>query len=135
MPGEPQGDDWVGTKNSEPHSVWLPKPVQPMLYAYLDGPRPLVDRVMRLICKQLGVERTTPHDLRRTFCSTVTALGFGRDAMDRIANHKSNLVRDVYDRHAYRNEDRKIMEAVSAHIMAQVTGKPEANNVIPLRQP
>jgi integrase len=135
MPGGPQGDDWLGTKNSEPHSVWLPKPAQPMLNAYLDGPRPLVDRAMRLICKQLGVERATPHDLRRTFLSTVTRLGHGRDAMDRISNHKTKLVRDVYDRHKYRVEDQKIMEAVSAYIMAQVTGEPVSeptSNVIPL---
>ena len=30
--------------------------------------------------------------LRRTFLTKITALGFGRDAMDRIANHKTSKV-------------------------------------------
>ena len=37
---------------------------------------------------ELGVERATPHDLRRTFSTTVTGLGFGRDALNRITNHE-----------------------------------------------
>ena len=49
-------------------------------------------------CKKLGVERATPHDLRRTHGTTITALGFGRDAMNRIQNHKEGGIADVYDR-------------------------------------
>jgi integrase len=42
---------------------------------------------MRAICAKLGVnEKVTPHDLRRTFSSRVTALGFGREAMNRANN-------------------------------------------------
>ena len=35
------------------------------------------------------LERATPHDMRRTCLTWITRLGFGRDAMDRMANHKT----------------------------------------------
>ena len=47
-----------------------------------------LDQAMRDITLKLSVERATPHDLRRTHGSTITALGFGRDAMNRIQNHR-----------------------------------------------
>jgi integrase len=56
------------------------------------GPRgAAVDKIegaMRNICTQLGVGRATPHDLRRSHGTMITALGFGRDAMNRIQNHR-----------------------------------------------
>ena len=73
---------------------------------------------MRNICTRLGVsEKVTPHDLRRTFCSKVTALGFGREAMNRVTNHKEGGIADVYDRHRYQEENKKIMETVARHIV------------------
>ena len=65
---------------------------------------------MRVICKTLGVERATPHDLRRTHGTTITALGFGRDAMNRVQNHKEGGIGSVYDRHGYADENKRIME-------------------------
>ena len=44
-------------------------------------------------------------DLRCTCLTTITRLGFGRNSMDRIANHKTSTVTDVYDRHGYADED------------------------------
>ena len=46
-------------------------------------------------------ERATPHDLRRTCLTWITRLGFGRDAIDRVANHRTSKVTDGYDRHGY----------------------------------
>ena len=80
MPGEPvPALGWPGTKNSQTHRIWLPAPAQALL-AELDdkaaegfvfagpGGRPVdgLDAAMRAICAKLGVERATPHDLRRT---------------------------------------------------------------------
>ena len=99
MPGDPvPALDWPGTKNGESHRVWLPAPAQALL-AEMDetglvfvGPRggavDKLDAAMRTICAELGVERATPHDLRRTHGTTIAALGFGRDAMNRVQNHK-----------------------------------------------
>jgi integrase len=87
---------------------------------------------MRDICGKLDVrEKVTPHDLRRTFCSKVTALGFGRDAMNRVTNHKEGGIADVYDRHRYQEENKKIMETVARHIVA-IAEHGESTNVIAL---
>ena len=88
-------------------------------------------RLKKLVA-EFGLEKVTPHDLRRTALSTVTGLGFGRDAMDRIANHRKGGVTDVYDRHSYADEDRRIMTAVALHVMSLVEGK-ETSNVVALR--
>ena len=88
-----------------------------------------LDRAMRNICKTIGCDRATPHDLRRTFGSRLTALGFGRQAMDRILNHADRGVGSVYDRHSYATEDRRIMEAISRHIAQIVSGR-EGDNVV-----
>ena len=72
----------------------------------------------------------TPHDLRRTFSSKVTALGFGRDAMNRVTNHKEGGIADVYDRHQYQEENKKIMETVARHIVIIAEGR---SNVVDLK--
>jgi integrase len=108
MPGHLIGEIWPGTKNAKDHRVWLPKPVLDIIaeiepepgFAFTNEAGNAIDKLdgaMRDICQALGVEnKVTPHDLRRTHCSTVTRLGFGRDAMDRIQNHEDGRVRDVY---------------------------------------
>jgi integrase len=141
MPGEPVPSlGWLGTKNGESHRVRLPKPAQALLAENGDGyvfagarggPLHNIDVVMRAICQALGIERATPHDLRRTHGSTVTALGFGRDAMNRIQNHKEGGIASVYDRHGYAEENRRIMDAVADKIMSLVEGR--SAQVIPFR--
>jgi integrase len=148
MPGEPvPALGWPGTKNGESHRVWLAAPVQALLAELTDdgattgfvfpaarGRRGIwgLDAAMRAACKQLGVERATPHDLRRTHGSTITALGFGRDAMNRIQNHREGGIASVYDRHGYADETKRIMEAVAARIMTLVEGAP-TGKVVPIR--
>ncbi len=142
LPGEAVAGIWPGTKNAQSHRVWLPKLVQELIGKLDDetagfvfaGPRrrPVsdLDAAMREICKKLNVERATPHDLRRTHGSTITALGFGRDAMNRIQNHREGGIASVYDRHQYADENKRIMEAVAHRIMALAEGKREASNVV-----
>ena len=88
--------------------------------------------LLKKLVADLGIEKVTPHDLRRTCLSAITRLGFGRDAMDRIANHKKGGVTDVYDRHGYEEEDRRIMAAVARHILSLVEGSGKSN-VVALR--
>jgi integrase len=126
LPGKPVPElDWPGTKNGRSHQVWLPAAVQALLAQFFDGQRARLDEVMREICAKLSVERATPHDLRRTFSSKVTALGFGRDAMNRVTNHKEGGIADVYDRHGYADENKRIMDAVARHILALAEGGPD----------
>jgi integrase len=131
MPGAPS-NGWPGTKNKRDHRIWLAQPAQALLGEgqaglVFAGPRgsPVnkLDTAMAAICAKLGLERATPHDLRRTHGSTITALGFGRDSMNRIQNHREGGIADVYDRHRYEAENKRVMEAVAAKIMALVEGR------------
>jgi integrase len=131
LPGQPMLG-WPGTKNGLTHRVWLAPPVwavladfDPMPAGYvLAGVRGAPPRslaaAMQAVCGALGAARATPHDLRRTFSSRVTGLGYGREAMNRVTNHKEGGIATVYDRHQYAEENRRIWEAVAAHIMALV---------------
>jgi integrase len=129
--------------------VWLPKPAQDLLAAMSDGngasgfifasprggPVSKLDAAMRDVCAKQGIERATPHDLRRTFGTTITKLKLGRDGMNRILNHSNgDDTGDVYDRHGYADEDKHIMDRVAAHIMALVEGR-ETDNVVTLQRP
>lgn len=134
LPGEAiPALDWPGTKNGQSHRVWLAEPVQELL-ADVDGEgsvfnRPRLDDAMRKICAALKLERATPHDLRRTNGTAIARLGFGRDAMNRIQNHKEGGIASVYDRHQYADENKRVMEAVASHIMALIDGRRAANVV------
>jgi integrase len=135
MPGAPDpATGWPGTKNAQSHRVWLSEPVTALLPDVLTGGARTkeMQQDMRDICVKLGVsEKVTPHDLRRSFCSKVTALGFGREAMNRVTNHKEGGIADVYDRHRYQEENKKIMEAVAQHIVTIAEG---GGNVVALRR-
>jgi len=133
MPGAPDPRTaWPGTKNAQSHRIWLSEPAHALLPNVLAAPvrRGQMQEDMRDICAQLGVrEKVTPHDLRRTFCSKVTELGFGRDAMNRVTNHKEGGIADVYDRHRYQDENKKVMETVARHIVIIAEGGGDANVV------
>jgi integrase len=147
MPGNPvPALGWPGTKNGQSHRVWLSE----LVCAILDeldndanagfvfagsrnNPVTGLGRAMQGICKNIGAERATPHDLRRTFSTAVTRLGFGRDAMNRVTNHKEGGIASVYDRYQYESENRRVMEAVASHVVALAEGRP-VDNVVPLRQ-
>jgi integrase len=137
MPGRPDPTlAWPGTKNGESHRVWLPGPAQQLLAEFAgDFPGNLkLTAPMRALCAQLGVtSKVTPHDLRRTHGTLITGLGFGRDAMNRIQNHKDGGIGSVYDRHQYAEENRRIMEAVAAEIVRLAEGRPSEAKVVALR--
>src|SRR5262245_24634214 len=129
MPGAPDHKlGWPGTKNGQSHRVWLPEAARAVIADVGDGDTGFVfggrkpvtglDGAMREICTELRVnEKATPHDLRRTHGTMITRLGFGRDAMNRIQNHREGGIGSVYDRHEYAEENQKVMEAVAAHVI------------------
>jgi len=133
MLGKPQGD-WPGTKNGRDHRVWLSEPALVLIENHLKEKRTgkASGGFMRKTVAELGIERATPHDLRRTCLTSITRLGFGRDAMDRIANHRTSSVTDVYDRHGYEAEDKRIIAAVARHVLSLVEGT-TTSNVVALR--
>jgi integrase len=148
MPGEPVAAlGWPGTKNGQAHRIWLPAAAREVIAELVDdaptgfvfagkrgGAVKKLDLAMQRICAKLGVaDKVTPHDLRRTHGSTITGLGFGRDAMNRIQNHKEGGIASVYDRHQYADENKRVMETVARRIMALVEGRPD-DKVVPLRR-
>jgi integrase len=149
MPGAPvPALGWPGVKNKQNHRIWLSKRAQELLAELNDdqttgfvfasprgGPIGKLDPAMRAICQIIGAPRTTPHDLRRTCGTLITGLGLGREAMDRVMNHKEGGVGDVYDRADYGPEIKRVMEKVAAHITALVEGQPvdmDNGNVVPM---
>ena len=153
LPGAPDPKiGWPGTKNGQTHRVWLPEAVRTIMKlddgvqkTTLAGATGFVftgarggsasvlslAAAMRDICQRLGVDdKVTPHDLRRTHGSTITRFGFGRDAMNRIQNHREGGIADTYDRYQYAVENKRVMEAVANHILALAEGRGETTNVV-----
>jgi len=145
MPGDSVPSlGWPGTKNGAAHRVWIPTPALSLIAEVaeegaragfvLAGPRggPVrgLDAAMRSICRKLQIERATPHDLRRTHGTTIAALGFGRDAMNRVQNHKEGGTGSIYDRHSYADENKRVMEAVAQHLVSLAKGGNANSNVV-----
>jgi integrase len=144
LPGAPDlSIGWPGTKNGQSHRVWLPQATQAIIAELSNGEQPTghvfgrsqrgatnLAEAMRAVCRVLGAERATPHDLRRTHGTMITRLGFGREAMNRIQNHKEGGIADVYDQHRYTEENRRVMEAVAKHMLTLVAGEAAATNVV-----
>ena len=141
LPGKPDAvTEWPGTKNAQTHRVWLPAKVRDMIAelntdddsGFVFGQVCDLAASMRDICNQLGAVRATPHDLRRTHGTTITGLGFGRDAMIRVQNHAEGGIASVYDRHQYADENKRIMETVASRLIAMAEGM-ATTNVVPMR--
>jgi integrase len=144
MPGQPvPALGWPGTKNGQAHRVCLPEPVRATIAELTEGAtmgfvfkrargRPVnnLDIPMREVSTKLGIEPVKPHDLRRTHGTTIAKLGFGRDLMNRIQNHKEGGIASVYDRHAYAEEIKHCMEVVATHLVALAEGRSPADNVV-----
>jgi integrase len=139
MPGKPSLG-WPGTKNKCNHRVYLTPTVRELIaeiddtattgfvFASRRGKPVKLEAAMQRICGELEAERATPHDLRRTNGTAITGLGFGKDGMNRIQNHKEGGISSVYDRHQYSSENQKIMEAVSNKFLSLIDGD-EVKNV------
>jgi hypothetical protein len=77
--------------------------------------------------------RVNLHDLRRTHGTTVTALGFSREQMNRIQNQAEGVIASVYDRHNYAHEACEIQRAVTSRLMALIEGR-SPDNVVELNR-
>jgi len=62
------------------------------------------------------INHFTPHDLRRTAASHMTALGVSRLIVSKLLNHVENSVTAIYDRHTYDKEKQAAMDAWSMEL-------------------
>ena len=147
MPGDPDPKlGWPGTKNGESHRVWLPKAAQALIEELGDGAPPASCSLGRAVVPCTGsmppcgrpAPSSASNGRRRMTCAALTApwspaLGFGREAINRVNNHKEGGIASVYDRHQYASENKRVMEAVAAKIMALATGQAD-EKVVPIRR-
>jgi integrase len=68
--------------------------------------------------KHFGLSRFTPHDLRRTAASLMTANGIPRLHVEKVLNHTIDDVAEIYDRHDYTKEKRGAVDRLAERILA-----------------
>jgi integrase len=140
QPGGPVAG-WPGTKNKRTHHVWLTPEVRDLISQFAENGiafpnergKPIRDlpAAMRKISAACGFSPPVkPHDLRRTFGSMTTMLGFSAESMDRLLNHYRKSVTKTYDRNPYREQNRLIWEKVAAEITRIAEGGDGQDNVI-----
>jgi len=109
---------------------------------------PAVDHAMRNNRFALGLVRVTedgsidetqdarlvptPHDLRRTAASNMTAAGIPRLHVDQLLNHVDGSVGATYDRHTYWPEKQRAVAVWENRLLDIVAGRVESSKVVPL---
>jgi integrase len=66
----------------------------------------VLSRAVRQNEEHFGIEHFTPHDLRRTAASFMTKLKIPRLHVEKVLNHSTGDIAEVYDRHDYLAEKR-----------------------------
>nr|HIL76380.1 hypothetical protein [Rhodospirillales bacterium] len=91
-----------------------------------------VDHAVRENAEHFEVDHFTPHDLRRTAASMMTASGIQRLTVAKVLNHVESGVTAVYDRHSY---DKQKREALSSWglLLEIILGHKTSSKVIPIR--
>jgi hypothetical protein len=88
----------------------------------------LLDKIERELDERLAIPHWTIHDLRRTFVTHVSELGFAQPhVIAAIVNHVSGSkagVAGVYNKAVYLAERRKALDLWAAHV-ARLVSRPE----------
>jgi integrase len=74
----------------------------------------------------------TPHDLRRTAASNMTAAGIPRLHVDQLLNHVDGSVGATYDLHTYWPEKKRAVAAWEARLLEIVERREPGSNVVPM---
>ena len=91
-----------------------------------------VDHAVRENAEHFEVDHFTPHDLRRTAASMMTASGIQRLTVAKVLNHVESGVTAVYDRHSYDKEKQKGLRSWGRQLEAILDHK-TSSKVIPIR--
>jgi integrase len=131
LPGLPQAETgWGGTKNGLDHAVPLSRMATKIVgtgeRGFVFPRRPELTAEMRGLCARFDVKpKITPHDLRRTARTWLAEAGFPDRVGEVLLNHVDpNKVRDTYNRHKYKAEMIRAVEAVAARVRAVAEGRP-----------
>jgi integrase len=71
---------------------------------------------------KMVVESWTPHDLRRTAATNLSALGFSDEVIDAVLNHVKKGVVAIYNRHGYDQEKQLALETWARKLESITTG-------------
>jgi integrase len=83
----------------------------------------VLSRAVRENEDHFGIPHFTPHDLRRTAASFMTKLGVPRLHVEKVLNHSTGDIAEVYDRHDYLPEKRAALEKWGEHLKT-IVGEP-----------
>ena len=92
----------------------------------------VLSRAVRENRKHFGIPHFTPHDLRRTAASFMTKIGVPRLHVEKVLNHSTGDIAEVYDRHDYLPEKRAALERWAEHLRAIVEGHEQSQ--VPLER-
>jgi integrase len=81
------------------------------------------------ILERSGMRPWSPHDLRRTAASRMSALGVDRRVVQAILNHKDRSVTSVYDRYGLGPEKQVALTAWGQRVETIIGGEPEGRVV------
>ena len=81
--------------------------------------------------QKIIMESWTPHDLRRSAATNLSALGYPDEVIDAVLNHVKKGVIAIYNRHRYDKEKQTALEAWARKLAAITTGT-EGAKVIPI---
>lgn len=76
----------------------------------------VLSRAVRDNHKHFGIPHFTPHDLRRTAASFMTKIGIPRLHVEKVLNHATGDIAEVYDRHDYLPEKRAALDRWAAQL-------------------
>ena len=91
-----------------------------------------VDHAVRENAEHFEVDHFTPHDLRRTAASMMTASGIQRLTVAKVLNHVESGVTAVYDRHSYDKEKQKGLRSWGRQLEA-ILGRKTSSKVVPIK--
>lgn len=83
----------------------------------------VLTRAVRENAEHFGIAHFTPHDLRRTAASFMTKLKIPRLHVEKVLNHSTGDIAEVYDRHDYLPEKRVALERWADQLSAIVEGR------------
>ena len=79
--------------------------------------------------QHFGLDRFTPHDLRRTAASHLASVGVNRLHISKVLNHAEREITGVYDRYSYDKEKRRALEKWERKLR-RIISEPAATKVV-----
>jgi integrase len=90
----------------------------------------VLSRAVRGNKDHFGIQHFTPHDLRRTAASHMTKIGVPRLHVEKVLNHATGDIAEIYDRHDYLPEKRVALERWGEHLSGIIEGHEQT--VVPM---